>query len=100
VNFRKDRVSKAAAFGSLVLALNLLAPTRPAPPAIPMGWATDRAPGSLAYAQPPRLANNCAAAQGKLRFAMITEEPRALPPPARNPLVCLAGHSPGHSAGD
>jgi hypothetical protein len=97
VNFRKDRVSKAAAFACLALVLSLLAPTRPAPPSI----AADRdtpAVGSLAYAQPPRLAHNCAGAHAELRFEMIPEDRQAPPPPARSPVVCLAVHSPPERA--
>ena len=87
MNFRKDRVSKAAAFTSLALTLSLLV-TAPAPEPLPAVAAP--APVSPAYAQAPAVESNCADARLELRFEMISDDTQAYPPPGRSPVVCLA----------
>lgn len=99
MNFRKDRVSKAAAFTSLALTLSLLV-TAPAPEPLPTVVAP--APVPPAYAQPPAVESNCAEARHELRFEMISDDTQAYPPAVRSPVVCLAvyGVSGGRRSAD
>jgi hypothetical protein len=92
VSFRKDRVSKAAALVSLALALSLLAPSRTPPGGAPTDWIATAPAGRLAYAQPPRLARDCADSRAQLHFEMITDESQSELAAGRGPVICLAAH--------
>ena len=98
VNFREERVSKAALIGAL-LAVGLLDPGPSSAPRSPERMSS----ASLAQAEPPPLPvsaalgssapSSCTNPPRELRFEMIRTQAEAYSPPVARP-VCLAVYRP------